>query len=66
MRLQDQIRSVQNGEADALDAFLEWVTGRGLTLYDAQEEAILEIFEGQHVVLDTPTGSGKSLVAIAL
>ncbi len=49
-----------------LDAFLDWVSARGLTLYSAQEEAILELFAGKHVVLNTPTGSGKSLVATAL
>ena len=43
---------------DALDAFLAWVTARGLTLYPHQEEAILEIFAGHHIVLDSPTGSG--------
>jgi len=37
-----------------------------LTLYRAQEEAILALLEGQHVILNTPTGSGKSLVAFAL
>ncbi len=51
---------------EALDAFLGWVDGTGLSLYDAQEEAILELFAGAHVILKTPTGSGKSLVAIAL
>jgi superfamily II RNA helicase len=49
-----------------LDVFLSWVAERGIELYDAQEEAVLELFEGHHVVLKTPTGSGKSLVAIAL
>lgn len=39
---------------------------RGLTLYPEQEEAILALFDGQNVVLNTPTGSGKSLVAAAL
>ena len=38
----------------------------GLTLYPAQEEAILELCAGKHVILNTPTGSGKSLVATAL
>jgi superfamily II RNA helicase len=49
-----------------LDAFLGFVTARGLTLYPAQEEAVLELLAGKHVVLNTPTGSGKSLVATAL
>jgi len=39
---------------------------RGLELYPAQEEAILEVVSGKHVILNTPTGSGKSLVAEAL
>jgi hypothetical protein len=51
---------------EALEAFLGWVADRGLTLHPHQEEAILEVFAGHHVVLDTPTGSGKSLVAVAL
>ncbi|MDY0062726.1 MAG: DUF3516 domain-containing protein [Myxococcota bacterium] len=51
---------------DLLGRFLEGVAARDLTLYPAQEEAILELFEGHHVVLGTPTGSGKSLVAEAL
>ena len=51
---------------DAMSAFLGWVSDSGLTLYPHQEEAILEIFAGNHVVLDAPTGSGKSLVALAL
>ncbi len=55
------------GDADALlDAFLGWVGARGLELYPAQEEAILELLSERHVVLATPTGSGKSLVATAL
>ena len=53
-------------EADAaVDAFLEWVTDRGLTLYEHQEEALLEIAAGSHVIVNTPTGSGKSLIAAA-
>jgi superfamily II RNA helicase len=54
-------------DADVLlDAFLSWVSERGLSLYPAQEEAILEILSNKHVVLATPTGSGKSLVATAM
>ncbi len=49
-----------------LDLFLEYVSGLGLELYQAQEEAVLELFDHHHVILNTPTGSGKSLVAMAL
>ncbi len=48
-----------------LDAFLEWTIDLGIELYPAQEEAVLALLEGANVVLNTPTGSGKSLVAIA-
>ncbi|MEI7729900.1 MAG: DUF3516 domain-containing protein [Verrucomicrobiota bacterium] len=49
-----------------LGRFLEYAEGRGLTLYPAQEAALLELFEEKNVILNTPTGSGKSLVAAAL
>jgi superfamily II RNA helicase len=49
-----------------LERFLEFVAERGLELYPAQEEALLEIVAGKNVILSTPTGSGKSLVAAAL
>lgn len=49
-----------------LGRFLDYVAGRRLTLYPAQEEAVLELFEEKNVILNTPTGSGKSLVAMAL
>lgn len=49
-----------------LGKFLEYVEGRHLQLYPAQESAILEIFDEKNVILNTPTGSGKSLVASAL
>jgi superfamily II RNA helicase len=53
-------------DADAaMDRFLTIAAERGLTLYPEQEEAILELFGGRNVVLNTPTGSGKSLVAAA-
>ena len=56
------------GHADAdelLDAFIEWSARSGLELYAHQEEAVLRLLAGDSVVLATPTGSGKSLVALA-
>ncbi len=50
---------------DVYDAVDAWVAERGISLYPAQDEAILELLAGSHVVLATPTGSGKSLVATA-
>ncbi len=55
-----------DADEDAVyDAVTTWVADRGLTLYPAQDEAILECVAGSNVVLSTPTGSGKSLVATA-
>jgi superfamily II RNA helicase len=51
---------------EILGLFLDWVASTGLTLYPAQEEALLELMAGKHVILGTPTGSGKSLVALGL
>ncbi len=48
-----------------LDRFLAVTAERGLELYPEQEEAILELWAGHNVILNTPTGSGKSLVAAA-
>lgn len=49
-----------------LEGFLAYAEKIGMQLYPAQEEAILEIFSGSNVILATPTGSGKSLVALAM
>jgi superfamily II RNA helicase len=49
----------------AYTAFAGWAEGRGLPLYPAQDEALIEIVSGANVILSTPTGTGKSLVAIA-
>src|SRR5437764_1110822 len=46
---------------EILDRFVDWVAEVGFELYPAQEEALLEILAGKHVILNTPTGSGKSL-----
>lgn len=50
---------------DVFDAVEAWVDSRGMSMYPAQEEAVLELLSGSNVVLATPTGSGKSLVATA-
>ena len=50
---------------DLVEAFADWAfEERGLSLYPAQEEALLELVTGGNVILSTPTGSGKSLVAV--
>jgi superfamily II RNA helicase len=49
---------------DAYLAFEQWAEGRGLALYPAQAEALIEIVSGNNLILSTPTGTGKSLVAI--
>jgi superfamily II RNA helicase len=49
-----------------LGRFLEYTEGKRLQLYAAQETAILELYEEKNVILNTPTGSGKSLVAAAV
>ncbi|MFV0461294.1 MAG: DEAD/DEAH box helicase [Actinomycetales bacterium] len=50
---------------EVLFAIVTETSDRGLDLYPAQEEAIVELLAGSNVVLSTPTGSGKSLVALA-
>ncbi|WP_458040294.1 MULTISPECIES: DEAD/DEAH box helicase [Bacteria] len=56
------------GEAspdEIYETFVDWASDRGLSLYPAQDEAIIELVSGAHVILSTPTGTGKSLVAVA-
>ncbi|CAB4951918.1 unannotated protein [freshwater metagenome] len=52
-------------EDSLYDAFTTWTQAQGLTMYAAQQEAVLELITGANVILATPTGSGKSLVATA-
>jgi superfamily II RNA helicase len=59
-------RDEQPGNDLLLGRFLEYTESRHLQLYPAQENAILELFEEKNVILNTPTGSGKSLVAAAV
>ena len=63
-RLVDLVPAGAGADA-AYDGFVQWAAGRGLTLYPAQDEAVMELVSGAHVILSTPTGTGKSLVAIA-
>ena len=51
------------GAASPLDGFVDYTESEGISLYPAQEEALLEILGGHNVIMNTPTGSGKSLVA---
>ncbi len=48
-----------------VEVFADWAfEEQGISLYPAQEEALLELVTGANVILSTPTGSGKSLVAV--
>ena len=59
-------KSTDCSNDELLAGFLDYVAEKNLELYPAQEEAILELFDDRNVILNTPTGSGKSLVALAL
>ena len=62
MTLTDRLPGTSDPD-ELYDAFEGWVTERGITLYPAQQEALIEVVSGANVILSTPTGSGKSLVA---
>ncbi len=66
-RLTDRLPAPGSAAADDPDAVFEafagWVSDGGIELYPAQQEALIEVVSGSNVVLATPTGSGKSLVA---
>lgn len=66
MRLTDLVPDTGAADPDALyEAFIEWTTGDGITLYPHQDEAVIDILTGANVIVTTPTGSGKSLIATA-
>ncbi len=52
-------------ETALLDGFVAYTAEQGIEMYPAQEEAVVELIAGSNVILKTPTGSGKSLVAEA-
>jgi len=57
----------EGADADAaLAGFLRYAAEAGLTLYPHQEEAILAVMSDSNVIVHTPTGSGKSLIAAAV
>lgn len=51
---------------EAFERFLGWCDERGIELWEHQEEALMDLAAGDHVILGTPTGSGKSLVALGM
>ena len=66
--LLDELTAGDDGSADAdglYAAFGQWAADQGTPLYPHQDEAVMELLGGSHVILSTPTGSGKSLVATA-
>ena len=64
MNLYDRLPDADDPD-ETYSRFVEWAGERGLTLYPHQEEAIIELLAGANVILATPTGSGKSMVATA-
>src|SRR4051794_5938269 len=64
MSLVDALPTARGADA-VYAAFAAWVSEQGLSLYPHQEEAAIELFSDNNVVLATPTGSGKSMVAVA-
>ncbi|MFC9896339.1 DEAD/DEAH box helicase [Nocardia sp. NPDC127579] len=60
-----ELLEIPGTDADALyESFALWAEAQGTPLYPAQDEAIMELASGSNVILATPTGSGKSLVAV--
>ncbi len=53
------------GEDAVYEAFVAWAEAGGFALYPAQDESAIEVVGGANLILSTPTGTGKSLVAVA-
>jgi superfamily II RNA helicase len=60
--------SARNIDADEIyQRFFDWVRdAKGVDPWPHQEEAVMDLLSGNHVILSTPTGSGKSLVALGM
>ncbi|MDO4243368.1 MAG: DUF3516 domain-containing protein [Actinomyces sp.] len=50
---------------DLYIAFSQWAESTGRPLYPHQDEALSQILDGRHLIAATPTGSGKSMIALA-
>ncbi|NUS42226.1 MAG: DUF3516 domain-containing protein [Mycobacteriaceae bacterium] len=64
MQLAELVAASGKDPDEVYEAFVDWTGAQGLTLYPAQDEALMELVTGNNVILATPTGSGKSLVAV--
>lgn len=53
-------------EEQAFEAFMDWTVEQGIELWEHQEEALMSLMVGDQLILGTPTGSGKSLVALGM
>lgn len=67
-KLADEVWDAELGSdgAEVLDRFLGWVESKGIELWPHQEDALMNLMAGDHVILGTPTGSGKSMVALGM
>ncbi|WP_345761448.1 DEAD/DEAH box helicase [Diaminobutyricibacter sp. McL0608] len=60
------VSDLPSTDEDAVyEVFVTWVESGGISLYPAQDESVIDIVSGAHLILSTPTGTGKSLVAVA-
>ncbi|MGN6125870.1 MAG: DEAD/DEAH box helicase [Humibacter sp.] len=61
--MDERVRGLDSPD-EVFDVFGEWAAEGGITLYPAQEEALIGIVSGANVIVSTPTGTGKSLIAV--
>jgi superfamily II RNA helicase len=66
MKLTELLATAEALDVDSLySGFVDWAAADGISLYPHQDEAIIDILAGANVIVTTPTGSGKSLIAVA-